>query len=242
MKIFMAMPTYDLTVHLHAARAFYVGATTYLPRFYAEAGRSLLANCFNILWGAALSIRKDEGITHFAMLHSDVVPQDGWLDILYQEMTRTQSHLVSVVLPIKDLSGVTSTAIGGETYQPVRRLTMKEVLQLPETFTATDCGYPNKPLWTNTGCWLVDLSLQGIDRAAFEIRDSIKKTPEGYQPVCFPEDWSFADQVHELGGRVSATRKVSATHVGTFAYSNQAKYGYEHDPVSDGKPLPVFGG
>lgn len=244
MRIFLCMPTYDMTGHLHSARAFYLTPSARLPIFHAEAGRSLLANCFNMLWASALNLREPEGITHFAMLHSDVIPEDYWLDRLYEELTKTKAALVSTVLPIKDLQGITSAAISGEDeWEPERRLTMREIYALPETFSAADCGYPDRTLMVNTGCWLADLSFPGFENIAFQIRDRIVKNPNGgYSPQCIPEDWNFSQEVFRAGGKIVATRKVKAIHVGPYAFPNTAPWGSAKvDPVlGNNKPLPVM--
>ena len=69
---------------------------------------SLLASGFNSLWCTALK----RGVTHFAMLHADIRPDRNWLDVMLAELQRTGADLVSVVTPIKDARGLTSTGIG----------------------------------------------------------------------------------------------------------------------------------
>lgn len=256
-RVFMAMPTYDLTCHVLAARAFYATPSRRLPMYHQEGQRSLLANGFNVLWTTALNARRqDNDVTHFAMLHSDVVPQDGWLDVLYEEMDVLGLDLLSVVMPIKTLEGLTSTAIdradGG--WQPERRLTLREVHRLPETFTAEDCGYEGRALLVNTGCWLADLRNPIFEKCAFRVLDDVQEvsvpdpqrlsgTQEMLAPACVSEDWDFSRQVHKLGGRVAATRKVACKHVGPFLYDNQRVYGLETDRLAGAEEqLPVFKG
>ena len=48
---------------------------------YAMSGGSLLALMFNLLWCKALN-RRREGVTHFAMHHSDIQAPAGWVDTL----------------------------------------------------------------------------------------------------------------------------------------------------------------
>ena len=100
------------------------------------------------------------------------------------------ADVVSTVLPIKDRRGVTSTAIDDpeDEWTPLRRLTMREVHRLPETFSAqADCGYPNNALLVNTGCFVLDLRKPSVERVPRlrGIRDRVRKTPDGTrQAVC----------------------------------------------------------
>lgn len=252
MRIFLCMPTHNGSANLWAARAFYRAPSARLPLFYAESSRSLLANCFNLLWAGALNLAKSERLTHFVMLHSDVIPEDFWVDRLYEEITRTKAAVVSTVLPIKDIQGITSTAIAAkeDPWEVERRLTMREVYSLPETFSAADCGYPDRALLVNTGCWIADLSFFEDKRIGFEVRDKlivqeiIQDTPttESFvRPLCIPEDWNFSREVHEAGGKVLATRRIKAQHVGHHAFTNEQAWGMSIDPMALSKePLPVF--
>lgn len=244
MRIFLCMPTHNGSANLWAARAFYRAPSARLPLFYAESSRSLLANCFNLLWAGALNLAKQERLTHFVMLHSDVIPEDFWVDRLYEEITRTQAAVVSTVLPIKDIQGITSTAIsaaGEDEWEVERRLTMREVYSLPETFSAADCGYPDRALLVNTGCWIADLSFFEDKRIGFEIRDRLTLREGFVAPQCIPEDWNFSREVHQAGGKVLATRKIKAQHVGSHAFTNEQAWGMSIDPMALSKePLPVF--
>src|SRR5215471_18433913 len=116
---------------------------------------SLLALSFNALWCRALNLAKAGGLDYFAMLHTDVGPNNGWLDALVAELDATGLDVLSVVVPIKDPRGVTSTALArddGDPFGVFTRLTMQEVFRLPETFTSADVG--GRPLLVNTGCWV----------------------------------------------------------------------------------------
>ena len=70
-----------------------------------EKQNSLLTVCFNSLWCEALNNRKKHGLTHFAMLHCDIGPQEGWIDILLREQKKCGADILSVVVPIKDERG-----------------------------------------------------------------------------------------------------------------------------------------
>jgi hypothetical protein len=98
-----------------------------------ERESSLLAHGFNMLWTHALARRRSHGITHFLMLHADVLPADAdWVSQLHGEMERVGATILSAVIPMKGRRGLTSTALEGP---PFRRLTMTEIMARPETFT-----------------------------------------------------------------------------------------------------------
>ncbi|HEX6985675.1 MAG TPA: hypothetical protein VF170_09870, partial [Planctomycetaceae bacterium] len=154
-RVFLGMPGYgELTAG--AARGFW--RATRRPEShvcYQYNEGSLLAANFNTLWCGALNLRhRGERVDYFAMQHADIEPQDYWLDTLIEEMEARDLDLLGVVVPIKDMKGVTSTALArpdGDTWRIQCRLTMAEVYRLPETFTSEDVGHP---LLLNTGLWV----------------------------------------------------------------------------------------
>lgn len=233
-----AMPHYG-QVHPLAAASFWARASRQHRWMASGAGGSLLAHVFNVLWAQMLLVKPQTDPDYFAMLHSDVVPEAGWVDTLVDELRRTGADLVSVVLPIKNLQGVTSTAIDDpeDEWTPLRRLTTTEVQRLPETFSAADCGYPGRALLVNTGCWVCDLHRPWVEEfPGFEIRDKIRRRPDGApQAVCVPEDWNFSRWLHARGAKVLATRKVRAEHVGTHAFANDSVWGAPVDHAYSSK-------
>ena len=211
----------------------------------AEFQASLLAFAFNSLWHQATAAAPQHGITHFAMLHADIEPMPWWVDVLHEEMDRTGADILSAVVPIKSHEGVTSTAIGDaedEWAQP-RRLTMREVMQLPETFDAADVASVlgdegeatnPRPLLVNTGCWLARRGDWWSD-VCFTIRDRVATAPDGRpMPQVIPEDWGFSRWAWQRGLKVMATRKVQLQHVGPWAWANTHAWG---TCQSDGVPL-----
>lgn len=190
---------------------------------------SLLAYNFNRLWAEALNRREELGLTHFAMMHADVIPAPFWVDTLIEEMERTGVDLLSTVIPIKNDKGRTSTGI----YHPggiVRRLTMTEVFALPETFTISDTDSPDKILAVNTGLWVCDFRKPWVEEVYFHIQDAIVKAPDGkFQARVMPEDWHFSIQLAQLGVPYAATRKVTVGHVGRQIWRNDHVYGEATD-------------
>lgn len=221
-----------------------------------QCSTSLLSHTFNTLWVQTLGKQATEqDFTHFAMLHADLAPEPGWLDMLLDEMDRIGADVLSVHSPIKDARGLTSTAVDvhGPLTNP-RRFTLKEVVdELPETFDAAGCGYPGRPLLVNTGCLLVDLRKEWVRSVCFQVssrlvwnlRQTGTKLP-GVEPPCWinervyvidrpdhveytvlidPEDWDFSRQAHAAGAKVFATRKVKLKHLGAGIYPNYTVQG-----------------
>lgn len=226
--ILLAMPHYG-TVTAEAAKSFYSGATS-RPYKTAMNGGSLLAANFNQLFVTALNLQESLDLRVFAMLHSDVSAGPGWLDILIDELDATGADLVSAVLPIKDERGLTSTAIDTDPWKP-RRLAMKEVMGLPETFGSPDQGN----LLVNTGCWACRLNPEWAEQGfCFTINDRIVKRADGkWAAEVQPEDWNMSRWLHAHGHNVMATRKVKAKHIGLSSYSNEYAWGVLESDISE---------
>lgn len=219
--IFVALPTYDGT--RHNAASLVELAQGERKTALAEGNVSLLAYNFNTFWADALNNRRET--THFLMLHSDVVPAPGFLDVLVREMERVRADVLSVVIPIKSKEGLTSTAVETDDRFRPRRLTMHEVFEREESFTEDG-------LLVNTGLMLVDFRKPWVEKIQFTVNDAIRKKADGtFEAVVEPEDWNFSRQVRTLGGALWATRKVQALHVGTTAYGNSNPWGtLKRDP------------
>jgi len=190
---------------------------------------SLLAAAFNGLWVQALNEATENGLAYFAMLHSDVGPAEYWLDALIDEMESRDMDVLGVAVPIKDQRGLTSLAVDGDsTWGPKQRITSKELMSLPETFTSEDVG---GPLLINTGCWVCRFDLEWARKVHFTINDRIvfNKATNRYLAQVEPEDWYFSRLCHELQLRIGATRKIEVLHRGEIDFSNQSIIGASFD-------------
>lgn len=239
-KVMIGMPAGGHT-SLRAVQGLFTSALKYdvAPVAFSV---SALAYCFNQLWAHALAAHGRGEITHFAMLHSDVEPDKGWLDVLMDELIEKRLQVLSCVIPIKSQDGLTSTAVGPiNDIWTQRRLTMAEVAELPETFTDKDLVEWKKAhhcegwvLLLNTGCWVCDLSarpFQQVDshgdlRFTFTQKDRIRVDEKGQLiPHFAPEDWIFSRECHRAGLKIAATRKVKLAHSGPHQFSNQGVWG-----------------
>lgn len=202
----------------------------------------------NALWAQAQNLYEAGKITHFAMLHSDVVPMAYWLDVLIGEMEDRSLDMISAIIPIKDARGVTSSGIGSlsNPWGAFRRFTMRETMSIPEMLQLSDTPYaddPDKFLLHNTGCFVCDLRNplfsstreDGSLRCFFDFPTKITRSEQGPNAGQWinhreSEDWFFSRAVHELGGKTALTRRVTLAHRGALDYINYAPWGdYEVD-------------
>lgn len=190
-------------------------------------GCSLLAHNFNRLFCDAANLRASRGLTHFAMLHADVEAPPYWIDALIEEMDRVRADVLSVVLPIKDGRGLTTTGVQHPETQRITRLTVRETLALPQTFDAGTAGYPGYHLMINTGCWVARFDGDWVERfPGFAILDGIVRGDDGrLAPRVLSEDWNFSGWAARHGLRVLATRRVPCKHHGRAAYVNDTEWG-----------------
>lgn len=193
---------------------------------HVRAEGSILVKTHGMSWEAALSHR-DQGVTHVAICHADIFPQNGWLDALHEELLRADVDVLSVLMPKKEGTGETSTAIECVSDGKLRRriITMREAELLPPTFTAADV-HPGGWLLVNTGLMLARITtgvwpeevtfqhVQWLDR---------RMTPPVHDHET--EDWYMSRVLHVQGARVACTRKIAAAHRGTFDFPNQGGWG-----------------
>lgn len=229
-KLAVALPTYDGRICIGTALSLMaIQHRVAAVNFMASSG-SLLAHVFNGPLCAALDLRDKGELTHLLMLHADIIPQtECWLDILWHEYTEIgQKGMLSVVQPIKDQRGLTSTAVEGAHEWSPRRLTMHEVMEEPITFTRPD-------IMLNTGMLLFDLREDWVDKAGgFTIRDAlgtvaaVDDKPARRMALVMSEDWGFSRQARAAGcPQQYATRAVPCVHVGGMQYPNNRAWG-EH--------------
>lgn len=178
---------------------------------------------FNQMWSRALDLRDSGEATHFAMLHSDIEPIDpAWLNRLYMEMVDHHLVAVSAVVPIKNDSGNTSTAIGDEVdpWHVLRYVRTDQRPHLPVTFTGEDVCERGEVLLINTGCLLIDMRPELWDDFEWKMRTRIRRTQRGRVCEMHSEDWEMSYHIHNSGARYGATWSVRLKHHGAAAYRN----------------------
>lgn len=183
---------------------------------------------------AALNHPVQGGVDLFVMLHDDIQPSRGWIDTLCDELIELDADCVSAIVAIKNHTGLTSTAI--QTPTGVKRLTMHEIMRLPETFDAEMAGFPAHSLLINTGCFVANfrrpwwqevvLAEHEDGQSGFFYRSGIRKNASGKWEGWFePEDWNFARDLNKAKTRVFATRKVKTIHYGEQGFINHQLWG-----------------
>jgi len=244
--VFVGIPTYDQRVSAGTMMAVLVGGRN--VRCVVQYGNaSLLAHNFNILLSAALNLRWQVGLTHFLLLHADVVPHgERWLETMLDEMERHHVQVLSAVIPIKDHRGLTSTALDTSGLKDVepwrcRRLTLTECDKLPVTFDGREAAagidlwpkHLEPVLLVNTGLMLIDLRAKWVDDVCFTVRDQIGRNAEDRRTAyCEPEDWGFSRWLHSRCIPYKATRCVAVGHAGNAFYESGHVWGTDEiDPT-----------
>lgn len=209
--MYCGLPTYDNRCLAETSIAWTLGAMSDAAEVvWGKSKSPFLPHSFNELWANALN-KRAEGVTHFAMLHADVVPDAGWLERLLHLLTIHEADVVSAVVPLKDETGRTSTLLEGADGSR-EFLTLRDVWTGPSTFTAADLDEPDKTLLLNTGCWACKLG-DWCEGVWFRAHTFINRTDAGlFEALTYPEDWDFSRQLARLGRKAMATRLVPLYH------------------------------
>lgn len=224
-SVFLAVPTYDNSVQMRAVTAL-MAATEQRNMHVAFFGSSLLAHGFNRLWVMGV----ESGASRWAMLHADVGARVGWLDTMLDDLESTGADLLSAVVPIKNKPGTYSTALGHCGQPPHYQLCKEHLDKLPPIFDGAqlrEVTGESGDLCVNTGLWVCRLDAPWVRHVAFNIKTWIDW--DGPKPLCkcIPEDWGFSQQLHALGLRVLATKKVPLVHVGQSEWAMKGSDGSE---------------
>jgi precorrin-6B methylase 2 len=231
-RAFLGMPSHGLVSHM-AAAGFW-NATRWVDSIIRKpAEGSLLGQNFNALWCTALNIQHiGHQLDYFAMQHADVEPARNWLDTLIEEMETHNLDIIGAAVPIKDTRGLTSIALHreGDNWNPLCRLSVHEIKNLPETFTSEDVGHK---ILLNTGLWVCRFDAPWRKQVHFTINDKIvfDQRAGSYKAYTESEDWFFSRLCHEIGLRVGATRKVPLMHRGEMLFSSEETWGAEFDTL-----------
>lgn len=244
--VFLCSPTHNGQMHQLSAKAFFQDASNEHAILPAYGSSSLLAFGFNTLYCQALNARsKYPTMKWFAMLHADVAPESFWLDKLIRIAEESNADALGCIIPFKDPSGLTSTAIApeGQKYGAFR-LTMTQALapEIPATIGTAEVRelmlrgmlpqIENPVLLINTGCMIIRIDQHWSDEIYFNISDRITKDPYNrtYQAETEPEDWFVSKLLHSKGAKVMATRSVKVSHLGGGNFPNDKVWGYASDP------------
>jgi len=246
-KVYLAYPTYNGQLHWRAAQGLSAATRVHdIAAVHSEL--SLIALNCNQQWCSMLNGRERAGFEWFAMLHSDVGPDEFWIDTLIAEADKHGADLLSAVVPIKNDSGLTSTAIlrpGERGTKRLYRLSTGQCFHssFPATFGINEAvealerlpgelrepGLLRDVLLVNTGCMVVRCNLPWAERVWFEDENSIEQIDGVWSPASVSEDWCFSRRVAAEGGKVMATRLVAVTHHGCVDFPYGKIWGQPRD-------------
>jgi hypothetical protein len=245
-KVFLGCPASDGRLDGGAAQGLYVYPSKSRQVTTAFSSGSLLCLNFNTIWCTALA-ECEMGTEWFAMLHSDIQPDPWWIDTLIDEAAACGADVMSATVPIKDMRGVTSTAIDNpaDPWNPFCRLTLQQInhAEFPATFDAESAAQAlqhlpeplrvevpeHAALLVNTGCFVARLNEPWASLVHFHTRDQIVMRNGRRIAEVQPEDWLFSRDVAALGGRVMATRKVRTIHKGSMEFVSNHQWGQPRD-------------
>lgn len=161
------------------------------------------------------------------MLHSDLgSTSPTWLRDMQELMEKSGVDCLSVVSPIKNAEGYSSTAVDTDPDDP-RKFCMREMANMPDVFTNEQCKERfGKPLLINTGMMLLNLGAQW-QHISFRFEDYINKDLEA---KFRPEDWNFSRDMDEAGIKYGVTNRIPLNHHGSMFFTNSPDWGYEAEP------------
>jgi hypothetical protein len=208
---------------------------------------SILTNSFNKLLMDCFNHPNQFDL--FCLLHADVIPRihrqppgrGFWLDVMVRDLYEHGLDVLHVPAAIKDVRGVTSTAVGrkdwGQQWNHVKKLSVREIGLLPKVFTLRDCerlldltrfgASEELCLLPNTGCMLVRIDkLRERRFPGFRFEDELHWGSDGKVTAGnVPEDWNFGRWCAHNGLRVGGTTNLATTHVGPHEFVSDQDWG-----------------
>lgn len=220
-------------MHRGAAQGAYLWPTAgkYRVMPLEEKGKHL-DSTMNKLWAGTLNGRAGVDICYCAMIDQNVEPENFWVDTLTDELERTGADLLSVVVPVTDERGITTTAVAcAKDDCCVKQLTMKEIVELPVTFDITAVGKkPDDILLVDTKLWVCNFKKPWVEKFAleqsFQEKTVIFKDNQGrFGTKSTLIGWHLSRYIQAQGGKVMATRVVRAGLWGDWFYENNDGWG-----------------
>src|SRR5262245_59259900 len=111
-NVYLFTPLYDGRLRFSAANSMLLaGSRRHTVKAFHVEG-SLLSRQCTMGWADALNLRdREPSCEWFAQLHDDITPPDWWIDTLIDLAELHQADFMSAVVPLKNESGLTSTAL-----------------------------------------------------------------------------------------------------------------------------------
>lgn len=225
--IIIAAPSYDARIEVGTALC--ITRASQKPEIHPllrTSECSSLTRGFNALYSEALNERKN-GVTHFAMIHSDVVAEHGWLDKMVELMDKHGADILSAIIPLKSKAGYVSTGLDQSNGAPMGTPEHYAIsnLSLHELYRMKDATFTDDNLLVNTGLMLVDIRKPWAEKVCFRFENEILNVGDEFKPFEITEDWYYSRAARALGARIFATREVKVKHIGRAAYPNTSAWG-----------------
>lgn len=231
--VYLSMPNHNGQIDSGAACGLLVWASKEYQVAPAIRASSLLNSNCNYFWCDAINKRlSGVPVKWFAMLHADIEPEAWWLDKLIAIAEENDADMLSACVPIKDLRGLTSTAIAShdDRYRVFARLSQRQLWHddFPETFDIDQAAealeslpgelsvqdVPRVGLRLNTGCMICRVDKPWATQCWFDSVNGIELHNGQWRGWDMSEDWRFSMRVQQAGGKLMATRAVKVTHKG----------------------------
>jgi hypothetical protein len=205
------------------------------------AAASLLCYNYNRLWSDALNFAPRPDF--FAMHHSDIWAPEGWLDVMIETLEQEKVDMVAAVVPIKTFHGHTSAGVVDRDTNRRRRLTVREVAELPPVFDAKIAGdffgVKNPVLLVSSALWVCRFAtLPNPEKLHFRMEDSIRLDAEGkYSAHVVTEDWLWSMDFAACGLTIAATTRVPLRHYGHTSFGIGLEPPWGHSEPDTWEPL-----
>lgn len=220
--------------HLHVGTAIsWLNPTPNHYEFDVECRRTQGGYTYADLWAYALNERKN-GVTHFAMIHTDVDPGPNWLSVHWRILNHRKAQIVSSVIAMKDMTNTSSTGYVKRSGGSVTKLKLTETDALPPVFSIKDVrpnDWQDYALCLNTGLWLADIrgtwaeKMQWVGKGGIEYNAKTGK----HETYFFSEDWlesrHLADLLEPEEILAIGVGELPVNHWGWFPIGNRSTLG-----------------
>jgi len=235
-KIVLSVPTYEWKAHSGLLGRIVAMTDGRHQIAYHSMDSSAQMVTMNATLIHALEQHEAGNADYILYWHSDIVPEALFVDKMVAIAEAKNADVLSVVVPIKDEKGLTSTALDEPMNDKppdwrVRRLTMAEIWgQEPVNGRTLEATFTDPKLLVNTGLLLIKLSAPWVQNIYFHFDDRIIRWQGRRRAFLIPEDWMFSRDARRLGcTSMWATREVFVEHKGMASFPNNAVWGWKTD-------------
>lgn len=224
-QVMVALPSYDGRMQQGLCFALMqMSKRKDISPVFRSVDSSSLTRSFNRLWAMALSER-NTGLTHFLMIHDDVVPEHFFLDKMMDIMEAKGADVLSVVSPQKSAKGLTSTGFDTRKFDLSDEDKWRTVPMTMTQIHAAEATFTHPKLLINTGLMLVDMRKLWVEQIHFHFETGIVNGNGVYAAREVSEDWVFSKEAAKAGASLWVTREVAMDHWGKAMFPNNRPWG-----------------